>query len=46
MNAYVPTRSATHEFIVTLRKEAKETGATAMDYAKCLLEYLCINSAT
>ncbi len=34
-----PNRRATHEFIVTLRKEAKETGATAMDYAKRLLDY-------
>lgn len=34
-----PERRATHEFIVTLRKEAKETGATAMDYAKRLLDY-------
>jgi len=34
-----PERRATHEFIVSLRKEAKETGATAMDYAKRLLDY-------
>lgn len=37
--AAFPTRRATHEFIITLRKEAKETGATAMDYAKRLLDY-------
>lgn len=34
-----PGRRASHEFIVTLRKEAKETGATAMDFAKRLLDY-------
>jgi glycine dehydrogenase subunit 2 len=34
-----PERRATHEFILTLRKEAKETGVIAMDYAKRLLDY-------
>ena len=34
-----PERRATHEFIVTLRKEAKELGVTAMDFAKRLLDY-------
>jgi glycine dehydrogenase subunit 2 len=33
-----PTRRATHEFIVTLKKEKAETGATAMDFAKRLLD--------
>jgi len=34
-----PERRATHEFIVTLSKPAKEWGVTAMDYAKRLLDY-------
>ncbi len=34
-----PERRATHEFIVTLSKEAKEYGVTAMDFAKRLLDY-------
>ncbi len=34
-----PERRATHEFIVTLKKEAKQFNATAMDFAKRLLDY-------
>ncbi|HHZ87438.1 MAG TPA: glycine dehydrogenase subunit 2 [Chromatiaceae bacterium] len=34
-----PDRRATHEFIVTMKKEAKDPGATAMDFAKRLLDY-------
>ncbi|OOZ39485.1 glycine dehydrogenase (aminomethyl-transferring) [Solemya pervernicosa gill symbiont] len=34
-----PDRRATHEFIITLRKEAKELNATAMDFAKRLLDH-------
>lgn len=34
-----PKRRATHEFIVTLQKEAKELGVNAMDFAKRLLDY-------
>ncbi len=34
-----PERAATHEFILTLRKEAKEMGVKAMDFAKRLLDY-------
>lgn len=34
-----PTRRASHEFIVTLKQEAKEYGVTAMDVAKRLLDY-------
>lgn len=34
-----PERRASHEFIVTLKSEAKEPGSTAMDYAKRLLDY-------
>jgi len=38
-DAAYPSRRATHEFIVTLRRLAKETGVTAMDVAKRLLDY-------
>lgn len=34
-----PKRRASHEFIVTLKKMAKETGVTAGDVAKRLLDY-------
>ena len=34
-----PQRRATHEFIVTLKNEAKELGATTTDFAKRLLDY-------
>ncbi|MGH8160619.1 MAG: aminomethyl-transferring glycine dehydrogenase subunit GcvPB [Gammaproteobacteria bacterium] len=34
-----PDRQASHEFIVTLKKLAKEHGVTAMDFAKRLLDY-------
>ena len=34
-----PTRRASHEFIVTLRQEAKTLGVTAMDFAKRLLDF-------
>jgi glycine dehydrogenase subunit 2 len=34
-----PERRASHEFILTLRREAKELGVTAMDFAKRLLDY-------
>ena len=34
-----PERRASHEFIVTLKKEAKTYGITAMDVAKRLLDY-------
>jgi len=37
--AAFPDRAATHEFIITLRREAKETGVKAMDFAKRLLDY-------
>ncbi|MDR2877471.1 MAG: aminomethyl-transferring glycine dehydrogenase subunit GcvPB [Chromatiales bacterium] len=33
-----PERRATHEFIVTLRREAKQFGVNAMDFAKRLLD--------
>jgi len=33
-----PERRATHEFIVTLKHEAKDLGVTAMDFAKRLLD--------
>jgi glycine dehydrogenase subunit 2 len=34
-----PERRATHEFIITLNREAKELGVRAMDFAKRLLDY-------
>ncbi len=34
-----PERRATHEFIVTLRRQAKELGVSAMDFAKRLLDH-------
>ena len=34
-----PGRRATHEFIVTLKRQDKELGITAMDFAKRLLDY-------
>ena len=34
-----PDRRATHEFLVTLKDEAKSTGTTAMDFAKRLLDF-------
>jgi glycine dehydrogenase subunit 2 len=34
-----PNRRATHEFIVTLKRQAKELGVNAMAYAKRLLDY-------
>ncbi len=37
--AAYPQRRATHEFIVSLKKEAKALGVNAMDFAKRLLDY-------
>lgn len=34
-----PRRRATHEFIVTVKRQAKEHGVTAMDFAKRLLDF-------
>ena len=34
-----PERRATHEFIITLKKTAKENGVTAKDFAKRLLDF-------
>lgn len=34
-----PDRRAAHEFIVTLKKQAKELGVTATDFGKRLLDY-------
>ncbi|HUO82499.1 MAG TPA: aminomethyl-transferring glycine dehydrogenase subunit GcvPB [Gammaproteobacteria bacterium] len=33
-----PNRRASHEFIITLKREARELGVTAMDFAKALLD--------
>ncbi|MEO7773914.1 MAG: aminomethyl-transferring glycine dehydrogenase subunit GcvPB, partial [Steroidobacteraceae bacterium] len=38
-DAAYPSRRASHEFALTLRKEAKELDASAMDFAKRLLDY-------
>ncbi len=38
-DAAFPERRATHEFIVTLKRLARETGVTTMDVAKRLLDY-------
>jgi len=35
----LPERRATHEFILTLKRQAKHQGVTAMDFAKRLLDY-------
>jgi glycine cleavage system P protein (glycine dehydrogenase) subunit 2 len=35
----LPERRATHEFILTLKRQSKEQGVTAMDFAKRLLDY-------
>jgi glycine dehydrogenase subunit 2 len=37
--AAYPGRRASHEFIVTLKRQARETGANAMDFAKRLLDH-------
>ena len=37
--AAYPERRATHEFIITLRKQAKEQSVNTMDFAKRLLDY-------
>ncbi len=34
-----PDRRPAHEFIITLKNEARESGVTAMDFAKRLLDY-------
>jgi glycine dehydrogenase subunit 2 len=38
-DAAFPERAATHELILTLRKEARTLGVKAMDFAKRLLDY-------
>ncbi len=37
--AAYPERRATHEFIITLRREASELGVNTMDFAKRMLDY-------
>ncbi|MCW8904492.1 MAG: aminomethyl-transferring glycine dehydrogenase subunit GcvPB, partial [Sedimenticola sp.] len=37
--AAYPQRRATHEFIITLKKQARELGVNTMDFAKRLLDY-------
>ncbi|MGH8494612.1 MAG: aminomethyl-transferring glycine dehydrogenase subunit GcvPB, partial [Gammaproteobacteria bacterium] len=36
--AAFPVRRASHEFIITLKREARELGVNAMDFAKALLD--------
>ena len=38
-DAAYPERRASHEFIVTLKRQARELDVTAMDFAKRLLDY-------
>ena len=38
-DAAYPDRRASHEFIVTVKRQAKELGVNAMDFAKRLLDY-------
>lgn len=38
-DAAYPDRRASHEFIITLKRQAKELGVNAMDFAKRLLDY-------
>jgi glycine dehydrogenase subunit 2 len=38
-DAAYPTRRASHEFIITLKRQAKELNVTAMDFAKRLLDH-------
>jgi glycine dehydrogenase subunit 2 len=40
-DAAYPNRRATHEFCLTLKRQARELGATAMDFAKRLLDLGC-----
>ena len=38
-DAAYPQRRASHEFIITVKRQAKELGVTAMDFAKRLLDF-------
>jgi glycine dehydrogenase subunit 2 len=38
-DAAYPTRRASHEFIITAKRQARELAVTAMDFAKRLLDY-------
>ena len=38
-DAAYPERRASHEFIVTMKRQARELGVNAMDFAKRLLDY-------
>ena len=40
-DAAYPGRRATHEFILTMKRQARDQGVTAMDFAKRLLDYGC-----
>jgi glycine dehydrogenase subunit 2 len=38
-DAAYPERRASHEFIITLKRQARDLGVNAMDFAKRLLDY-------
>jgi glycine dehydrogenase subunit 2 len=38
-DAAYPSRRASHEFIITLKRQARDLGVNAMDFAKRLLDY-------
>jgi glycine dehydrogenase subunit 2 len=38
-DAAYPNRRASHEFIITIKRQARELGVNAMDFAKRLLDY-------
>jgi glycine dehydrogenase subunit 2 len=38
-DAAYPERRASHEFIITMKRQTKDLGVTAMDFAKRLLDY-------
>lgn len=38
-DAAYPTRRASHEFILTMKRQARDLGVNAMDFAKRLLDY-------
>jgi glycine dehydrogenase subunit 2 len=38
-DAAYPSRRASHEFIITLKRQARDLGVTAMDFAKRLLDH-------
>ena len=41
-DAAYPSRRASHEFIITLKRQARELEVTTMDFAKRLLDHDCL----